>query len=148
MYKTCKLAPVSEATEKPRLERHLKSSGDQLSRFSVTRLDARAVICALGEFVYIGGTLAFESTTLGEEIVNYFLKKRLMVREWFNSKGTTRLPFAGLSLLTLLVGAFAVSCGGTAAKQGAEEQASVELEHPALGNENAPVVLTEYADYQ
>ncbi len=60
----------------------------------------------------------------------------------------------GLVGLALLIGAFAVSCGGTAAEQGAEpqyggeEQASVELEHPALGDENAPVVLTEYADYQ
>ena len=86
--------------------------------------------------------------------MNYFLKQRLMVHKRFNSKGTTRLPFAVWALLTLLVGAFAVSCGGTAAEQGAEpqdggeERASVELDHPALGDENAPVVLTEYADYQ
>ena len=72
----------------------------------------------------------------------------------FNGKGTTWLPFAGFALLALLIGAFAVSCGGTAAEQGAEpqdggkERASVELDHPALGDENAPVVLTEYADYQ
>ncbi len=69
----------------------------------------------------------------------------------FDNKVTTRLSFVGLALL---IGAFAVSCGGTAAEQGAEpqdggeEQASVELGHPALGDENAPVVLTEYADYQ
>ncbi len=57
---------------------------------------------------------------------------------------------AGLALLVLA----AVSCGGTAGEQGAEpqaggqEQASVDLDHPSLGDENAPVVLTEYADYQ
>ncbi len=82
--------------------------------------------------------------------MSYLLKKRLMVHNRFD-KVTTRLSFVGLALL---IGAFAVSCGGTAAEQGAEpqdggeEQASVELGHPALGDENAPVVLTEYADYQ
>ena len=64
-----------------------------------------------------------------------------------------------LASLALLIGAFATSCGGTAAEQGTEqpaepqsggdeEQASVDLEHPTLGDEGAPVVLTEYADYQ
>ena len=78
----------------------------------------------------------------------------MMVHERFDGQRMTWLPFAGFALLTLLVGAFAVSCGGTAAEQGAEprdggeERASVELDHPALGDENAPVVLTEYADYQ
>ena len=64
---------------------------------------------------------------------------------------------ARFAILALLVGTFAVSCGGTAAEQRAEngpqggsgeEQASADLEHPSLGDENAPVVLTEYADYQ
>ena len=63
---------------------------------------------------------------------------------------------AGLVLLVI----FAVSCGGgSSAEQraeapsenesvGSEEQAAVDLEHPSLGDEDAPVVLTEYADYQ
>ncbi len=65
---------------------------------------------------------------------------------------------AGLALLVLAT----VSCGGAAGKQRAEEpsggesqaagssgeQAAVDLEHPSRGDENAPVVLTEYADYQ
>ena len=92
---------------------------------------------------------SFESTAFGEEIVGYFLKKEGWVtHELFNGKRTTWLPFAGLALLALLIGAFAVSCGGTGAEQPAEPQASADLDHPSLGNENAPVVLTEYADYQ
>ena len=76
-----------------------------------------------------------------------------MVHEWSDIKRTTRFPFARFALLALLIGAFAGSCGGTAAEQGAEprdgeEWASVELDRPTLGDENAPVVLTEYADYQ
>ena len=62
---------------------------------------------------------------------------------------------AGLVLLALAT----VSCGGPSAEQRAkdsagdepaegEEQAAVDLEHPSLGDEDAPVVLTEYADYQ
>ena len=62
---------------------------------------------------------------------------------------------AGFALLALV----AVSCGGPGAEQraedpagdepaGGEEQAAVDLEHPSLGDEDAPVVLTEYADYQ
>ena len=68
----------------------------------------------------------------------------------FNGKGTTWLPFAGFALLALLIGAFAVSCGGTGTEpqDGGEERALVELDHPVLGDEDAPVVLTEYADYQ
>ena len=57
--------------------------------------------------------------------------------------------FDGKGMAPLLIGAFAVSCGGTAAERdGPEERASVELDRPTLGDENAPVVLTEYADYQ
>ena len=70
------------------------------------------------------------------------------MHERFDRKGTTWLPFAGFTLLALLIGAFAVSCGGTAADQPAEPQASADLDHPSLGDENAPVVVTEYADYQ
>ena len=71
---------------------------------------------------------------------------------------------AGLVLIVLLA---AISCGGAAGEQRAkenteDEQASVErsqagteepqagvaLGHPSLGDEGAPVVITEYADYQ
>ena len=63
---------------------------------------------------------------------------------------------AGLALFTLLA---AVSCGGTVGEQRAEgpaTQASAEkpqeagagLGHPSLGDEDAPVVVVEYADYQ
>ena len=72
---------------------------------------------------------------------------------------------AGLVLIVLLA---AISCGGAAGEQRAketaeDEQASVErsqaqteepqgagagLGHPSLGEEEAPVVITEYADYQ
>ncbi len=72
----------------------------------------------------------------------------------------------GLVLITLLV---TVSCGGAAGEregvQGSaeDEQGSVEnsqaeteepqragadLGHPTLGEEGAPVIITEYADYQ
>jgi protein-disulfide isomerase len=74
-----------------------------------------------------------------------------------HSKRRTRLWLlrAGLALLALA----AVSCGGPSAEQraedpagnepaGGEERAAVDLEHPSLGDEDAPVVLTEYADYQ
>lgn len=61
---------------------------------------------------------------------------------------------AGLALLALLVGVAAISCGGAAGQQnskktsGDEPQAAADLEHPSLGDESAPVVMTEYADYQ
>jgi hypothetical protein len=70
------------------------------------------------------------------------------MNERSGGKGKIWVPFAGLALLALLVGAFAVSCGGTVAEQPAEPQASADLDHPTLGAEDAPVVLTEYADYQ
>ena len=66
---------------------------------------------------------------------------------------------ASLSLFALLVGA--VACGGATGQRssekpsggepqasGGEEQAAADLEHPSLGDEGAPVVMTEYADYQ
>jgi protein-disulfide isomerase len=73
-----------------------------------------------------------------------------MVHERFDGKSITQLPFTGLALLALLVGAFAASCSGadTEPQTGDEERASAELDHPSLGDANAPVVLTEYADYQ
>ena len=72
---------------------------------------------------------------------------------------------AGLALLALFV---TVSCGGTSGKQSTKdtadnEQASADklqvgtkepqeagqdLGHPSLGEEDAPVVMTEYADFQ
>ena len=71
---------------------------------------------------------------------------------------------AGLVLIVLLA---TISCGGAAGEQRAKEnvedaqavvegwqaetegpQAGVALEHPSLGDEDAPVVITEYADYQ
>ena len=71
---------------------------------------------------------------------------------------------AGLVLTILLA---AASCGGVAGEQrtkenAKDEQASVErsqaeteepqagvaLGHPSLGDKDAPVVITEYADYQ
>ena len=56
----------------------------------------------------------------------------------------------GLSLLTLFV--VAVSCGAAeqqnSKEPAGEEQAAANLEHPSLGDDDAPVVMTEYADYQ
>lgn len=73
------------------------------------------------------------------------------------SKRTIRLWLlrAGFTLLVLV----AISCSGPGMEQRAEdaadnepaggkEQAAVDLGHPSLGDEGAPVVLTEYADYQ
>ncbi len=63
---------------------------------------------------------------------------------------------AGFALLALV----AVSCGDPGMEQraedaadnepagGEEQQAAVDLGHPSLGDQGAPVVLTEYADYQ
>ena len=80
----------------------------------------------------------------------------------------TRAPWPLFAALVLIVLLAAVSCGGAAGEQRAktsleDEQASVErsqaeteepqgagaaLGHPSLGDEDAPVVITEYADYQ
>ncbi|HLL38334.1 MAG TPA: hypothetical protein VK357_01535 [Rubrobacteraceae bacterium] len=83
---------------------------------------------------------------------------RHLLREKKSARERRVYPLlAGLALLVLAT----VSCGGTAGEQRAEEsageelrvgsggeQAAVDLDHPSLGDENAPVVLTEYADYQ
>ena len=73
--------------------------------------------------------------------------------------------FAGITLLALFV---AVSCGGTTGKQSTKDtadnergsvdklqvgtkepqEAGQDLGHPSLGEEDAPVVMTEYADFQ
>lgn len=79
----------------------------------------------------------------------------------------TRATWPLLAALVLIVLVVAVSCGGAAGEQRAKEtaedeqaseersqtetgepQAGVALEHPSLGDEDAPVVITEYADYQ
>lgn len=88
----------------------------------------------------------------GEEIVRHLLGEKKAIRE-----RRVYLLLTGLALLVLAT----VSCGGAAGEQRAEEpteeetqagsggeQATVDLEHPSMGDENAPVVLTEYADYQ
>jgi protein-disulfide isomerase len=57
----------------------------------------------------------------------------------------------GLTLVTLLA---AVSCAGTAKEERTEDpagngpHAGTDLDHPSLGDEDAPVALIEYADYQ
>jgi hypothetical protein len=56
---------------------------------------------------------------------------------------------AGLVLVALLA---AVSCSAAGEQRAEEptgdEQASADVEHPSLGEAGAPVVMTEYADYQ
>lgn len=73
----------------------------------------------------------------------------------FNRRRRLWLLLAEFALFSLLVGSFAVSCGGTTVEQRAEKtpedddpQATVDVEHPSLGDEGAPVVMTEYADFQ
>jgi hypothetical protein len=95
------------------------------------------------------------------------LRKKENPTETGRSKETraTWPLLAGLVLSVLLV---AVSCGGMAGEQRAddpaedepqagaewtqsgpdEEQTGVDLENPSLGSESAPVVMIEYADYQ
>ncbi len=79
----------------------------------------------------------------------------------------TRATWPLLVGLVLIVFLAAVSCGGVAGEQRAKEtaedeqaseersqtemgepQAGVALGPPSLGDEDAPVVMTEYADYQ
>jgi hypothetical protein len=68
--------------------------------------------------------------------------------------GSIRPPIASLALLALLCGIFAVSCGGASGEQRAQAPAGDEtgsadgIEHPSLGDVGAPVVMTEYADFQ
>lgn len=99
----------------------------------------------------------------GKEIVRYLPRVEnecTVVRGRHYRERPAWLTLAGLSLLGLLVLA-AVSCGGGGSSSGGQraeepageagsggEQAAVDLDHPSLGDENAPVVLTEYADYQ
>jgi len=84
-------------------------------------------------------------------------KKDLAKNGHTEGKRPTWPLLLGLALITLFA---TVSCGGAAGEQredplvggsrvGPEEpQAGADLGHPALGNENAPVVLIEYADFQ
>jgi hypothetical protein len=81
-----------------------------------------------------------------------------MVEERFKRRRVVRLLLASLGLVALLV--FISACGGGAGSQRAEEEpskevASVEtreagadLGSPSVGDEDAPVVMMEYADYQ
>ena len=80
-----------------------------------------------------------------------------MVGGRFDVKGPAWPLFAGLALVALLVGVAAISCGGATGEQraqdsqdpaGNEPQAAADLGHPSLGEKDAPVVMTEYADYQ
>ncbi len=84
----------------------------------------------------------------------------------FKGKRRASWPLlVGLALVALLA---AISCGGAAGEQRAEEpvedepqtpvdraqvetkepQAGADLGHPSLGQKNAPVLMIEYADYQ
>ncbi len=82
-----------------------------------------------------------------------------MVEERFKRRRAVRLLLASLGLVALLV--FISACGGGGAgSQRAEEEPSKEvasaetreagadLGSPSLGDEDAPVVMIEYADYQ
>ncbi len=97
-----------------------------------------------------------------------------MVEERFKRRRAVRLLLASLGLMALLV--FISACGGAGSQRAEEEpskeeaentnaeaQASVEksevasaetretgtdLGSPSLGDEDAPVVMMEYADYQ
>jgi hypothetical protein len=94
------------------------------------------------------------------------LRKKESPIETGRSRETTATwpLLAGLVLIVLLA---TVSCGGAAGEQRAKEsaederafvgrsqaeteepQAEAALGHPSLGDEDAPVVITEYADYQ
>jgi hypothetical protein len=101
-----------------------------------------------------GACHAHESTVL-RKIGRKFLSQQEespVVSGWVKRKGSA-WQLAGLALFALLVGVATVACGA-AGQQSSEdpsgegEQATVDLEHPSLGDEDAPVVMTEYADYQ
>ncbi len=92
-------------------------------------------------------------------------KEGSAVNEYFKGGRPAWPLLAGLALLALFV---AASCGSTTGKQSPKdaadnEQASADklqvgtkepqeagqdLGHPSLGEEDAPVVMTEYADFQ
>lgn len=87
------------------------------------------------------------------EVISEQKEKRLGENEQIKSQKPIGPLLAGLALIVaaLLV---AVSWGNMVGEQHAKEsagdgpQGGVDLEHPSLGDENAPVVLIEYADYQ
>lgn len=71
----------------------------------------------------------------------------------FNRRRWLWLLLAEFALFSLLIASLAVSCGGTTVEQRAEiaaedDDLQATVEHPSLGNESAPVVMTEYADFQ
>jgi hypothetical protein len=71
----------------------------------------------------------------------------------FNTRRRLWLLLAEFALFSLLIGSFTLSCGGTTVEQRAEKAAEDDdpqstVEHPGLGDEGAPVVMTEYADFQ
>jgi hypothetical protein len=82
-----------------------------------------------------------------------------MLEERFKRRRVVRLLLTSLGLVALLV--FISACGGGGAgNQRAEEkpskevasaetrEAGADLGSPSLGDEDAPVVMMEYADYQ
>jgi hypothetical protein len=81
-----------------------------------------------------------------------------MLEERFKRRRVVRLLLTSLGLVALLV--FISACGGGAGNQRAEEkpskevasaetrEAGADLGSPSLGDEDAPVVMMEYADYQ
>lgn len=88
-----------------------------------------------------------------------------MVEERFKRRRAVRPLLASLGLVALLV--LIPACGGggagdqsaeeepaqgetqaTAQKSEEAQEAGTALGNPSLGDENAPVVLIEYADYQ
>ena len=81
-----------------------------------------------------------------------------MVEERSKRRRTVRPLLASLGLVALLV--FISACGGAGSQRAEEEPskevASVEtqeaagadLGNPSLGDEDAPVLMVEYADYQ
>jgi hypothetical protein len=63
-----------------------------------------------------------------------------------------RSIWMSLALVALLIGTLAVSCGSGEQRAevpaGDEPEAAVDIEQPSLGDKGAPVVITEYADFQ
>ena len=83
-----------------------------------------------------------------------------MLEARFKRRRVVRLLLTSLGLVALLVFISACGGGGGAGNQRAEEkpskevasaetrEAGADLGSPSLGDEDAPVVMMEYADYQ
>ena len=81
-----------------------------------------------------------------------------MVEERFKRRRAVRSLLASLGLVALLV--FISACGGAGSQRAekepskevasaeTQEEAGADLGNPSLGDEDAPVVMVEYADYQ